>query len=460
MRYHEWVNQFDCSITREHLGKFERWHRVPAKRCIRLRRRRRERHHSFMVPPELQRSLLGQETGATFTEPTSYSNFQCIGAACEDTCCEGWGVFVDKMTFQKYQTCSDSQLGAKLKELVTIKPVGNDLMYATIQSPGGRCSFLAEGLCSIQKRLGEDYLGHTCATYPRVVNTLGNSRERSLDLSCPEAARLMLLDPKPMQFSSVAAEPISGIRQLVISLLRNRAYPVSRRLILVGLACSRWSELESSWASDEARDEFLQNFATAVSGKRYDAHFEGCVTNPVTQLRTVLDLMVARLRMDYTSPRYRDLCAEFADGLQLKKGANWEEVGSRYSEAYRTYYAPFMKTHEHMLEHYLVAYAFKTMFPFGSLPVNRILGLDKSTNMFVAQYMLMASYFSIAKAVMLGLAARHKSEFCADHVVRAIQSISRTLEHCEPYPLVVLEVLSRRGICDCNGMAVLTQEML
>ena len=206
-----------------------------------------------MVPSELPLFLPVQETGATSTQPTFYSSFQCIGAACEDTCCEGWGVFVDKVTFQKYQTCSDSELGAKLKELVTIKPAGNDLMYATILSPAGRCSFLADGLCSIQKRLGENFLGHTCATYPRVVNTLGDRRERSLDLSCPEAARLVLLDPKPMKFNYVAEEPISGVRQLVLSLLQNRGYPVSRRLILVGLACNGWSELESSLASEEAR---------------------------------------------------------------------------------------------------------------------------------------------------------------------------------------------------------------
>jgi lysine-N-methylase len=411
------------------------------------------------VLSELPLFLPGQETGETFTQPTSYRSFQCIGAACEDTCCEGWGVFVDKTTFQKYQTCLDSELGAKLKELITIKPAGNDLMYATILSPAGRCSFLDGGFCSIQKRLGEDYLGHTCATYPRVVNTPGDRLERSLDLSCPEAARLVLLDPKPMEFSSVAEEPMTGVRKLFISLLQNRGYPVSRRLILVGLACGRWSELESSFASQQARVEFLQDFAAAVSGRRFDAYLEACVADPATQLKTVLDLMVARLRMDYTSPRYRDLCGEFAEGLQLKAGATWEEIGSRYSEAYHSYYAPFMRTHEHMLEHYLVAYAFKTMFPFGSPPVNRILDLEKSIGRIVKQYLLMASYFSIAKAVMIGLAARHKSGFSPEHVIRSIQSISKTMEHCEPYPLRVLEVLARRGIIDCVGMAVLTQNL-
>ena len=414
---------------------------------------------SLMVPSELPLFLLGQEAEESSTQPTSYSSFHCIGAACEDTCCAGWGISIDKTTFQKYQGCSDSELGAKLKELVTIKAAANDLMYATILSPDGRCSFLADGLCSIQKRLGEDYLGHTCATYPRVVNTLGDRRERSLDLSCPEAARLVLLDPKPMEFSSVVEEPIGGIRRLVISLLQNRSYPVFKRLALVGFICSQWSELESSAATDGAKVEILQDFALAVERRQYDGYLEECLGDPAGQLSTVLDLMTARLRLDYTSPRYRDVCREFADGLQLKSGATWEDAGSRYSDAHRSYYAPFMETHEYMLEHYLVAYAFKTLFPFGLPSVNRILDLDKSPNRFVNQYLLMASYFSVARAVMVGLAARHKSGFSPEHVVRCIQSISKTLEHCEPYPLRVLEILGSRGIKDYTRMAVLTQEV-
>jgi lysine-N-methylase len=166
---------------------------------------------------------------------------------------------------------------------------------------------------------------------------------------------------------------------------------------------------------------------------------------------------VARLRLDYTSPRYIDLYREFVDGLQLKAGATREELGWRYSEAYHSYYAPFMKRHEYMLEHYLVAYAFKTMFPFGSPSVNRVLNLERAESTFVAQYMLMASYFSVAKAVMIGLAGQHKAGFSAEHVVRSIQSISKTLEHCETYPPRLLEILASKGIRNSSGMAVLTQ---
>ena len=413
---------------------------------------------SLMVSQEL---ALSQDKEEVFTQPRYYERFRCIGAACEDTCCQGWGVFVDKATYQKYQICGDSELSAKLKELVTIRPAGSDLLYASISSPGGRCSFLTGGLCSIQKRLGDEYLGHVCATYPRVLNTSGNRRERSLDLSCPEAARLALLDPARMDFGATAEETIDGVRKLILSLLQNRAYAVFKRLILVGMVCGEWRTLEGSSASPEGKARFLEDFATAVSGKQYDAYLASCVADPVTQLSTVLDLMVARLRMDYTSPRYRSICREFADGLGLKSGAvDWEEVGARYFDAYHGYYVPFFETHEYVLEHYLVAYAFKTRFPFGAPPVNRILDLERSVDPFVAQYLLLAAYFSVVKAVMIGLAAFHKGEFSAEHVVRAIQSISKTLEHCEPYPLRVIEVLGRNGIRDCVGMSLLAADVV
>jgi hypothetical protein len=67
------------------------------------------------VPQALPLFPLGPETGEAFIQPAFYSSFRCIGAACEDTCCEGWAVFVDKTTYHKYQTCSDSELSPKLK---------------------------------------------------------------------------------------------------------------------------------------------------------------------------------------------------------------------------------------------------------------------------------------------------------------------------------------------------------
>src|SRR5208282_1770811 len=98
--------------------------------------------------------------------------------------------------------------GPRLRELVTINAASSsDDNYARIAQSGYGCPFLAEGWCSIQKKLGEAFLPMTCATYPRLVNVVDDVMQRSLDLSCPEAARIVLLDPDPMQFDEDESHP-------------------------------------------------------------------------------------------------------------------------------------------------------------------------------------------------------------------------------------------------------------
>lgn len=49
--------------------------------------------------------------------PKYYNDFACIGAKCEDTCCAGWKVSVDKATFHKYRNIGKSELKNELKKI-------------------------------------------------------------------------------------------------------------------------------------------------------------------------------------------------------------------------------------------------------------------------------------------------------------------------------------------------------
>ena len=134
-------------------------------------------------------------------QPRHYESFHCLGADCEDTCCNGWRVMIDRHTYDLYQNCSNPELKPSLTSLITINSSStNDDDYASITPNGTECPFLSDGLCSVQQKLGEDYLSKLCATYPRVMNVVDGVLERSLEVSCPEAARLALLDPNPMEF--------------------------------------------------------------------------------------------------------------------------------------------------------------------------------------------------------------------------------------------------------------------
>ena len=59
----------------------------------------------------------------------------------------------------------------------------------------GRCPmWRQDGLCRIQAELGHDALCDTCRNFPRIRHDYGDFVELGLELSCPEAARLILGD--------------------------------------------------------------------------------------------------------------------------------------------------------------------------------------------------------------------------------------------------------------------------
>ena len=208
-------------------------------------------------------------------QPRSYHAFRCIGADCEDTCCIGWNVNVDKATYELYQRCEDPQLATALHELVTINS-GNptDNNYARIKLSTPACPFLSEGLCSIQKKLGEEYLSMMCSAYPRNMNVVDDVLHRSLDLSCPEAARIVLLDPNPMQFDedegpahdprlgrspAVSATPyFREIRGFVIWLLQHRADPLWNRLVTLGALCDELHEMALKGSTSQTDEVFAK----------------------------------------------------------------------------------------------------------------------------------------------------------------------------------------------------------
>jgi lysine-N-methylase len=415
-------------------------------------------------------------------QPRSYSAFRCIGADCEDTCCIGWGVNVDRSTYEAYQRCDDPDLSAPLHQLVTINARNSsDDNYARISLSGAGCPFLSEGLCSIQKKLGEQYLSKMCAAYPRVMSVVDDVLYRSLHLSCPEAARIVLLDPSPMQFDAephqqdgsrsgnlavintgsptYTAKPYQyfwEIRCLVISILQTRAYALWQRLVILGWLCDRLDKIACESRPDET-PEVLEEYRDAITRGGFDGSLGQLQPRPAAQFETCVELIVGRIGSDYTSPRFLNRYKEFISGLEWTTESTMEDIARRYTAAYSQYYEPFMSQHEHMLENYLVNYAHGSLFPLGPQESTQNLGLAQVVNSISRHYMLMASYYAIIKAVLIGMAGFHRTEFGADHVVTLVQSCAKTFGHSVAFPARAFEILADHGIENCGGMALLIQ---
>ena len=122
--------------------------------------------------------------------PSYYKQFRCVAGACPDSCCHQWQVQVDEASAERYRALAG--------------PLGDDLRAAMVSEDGvtvmrnvdDRCPmWRRDGLCRIQAELGEAALCDVCRDFPRLRQDYGDFVELGLEMSCPEAARIMLTTP-------------------------------------------------------------------------------------------------------------------------------------------------------------------------------------------------------------------------------------------------------------------------
>ncbi len=124
------------------------------------------------------------------SRPAYYDRFRCLASACPDSCCQEWSVQVDEEALALYRRLP-GPLGERLRSVLTRED--GETVFAV---ENGRCPmWRGDGLCRIQAELGERALCRVCREFPRIRHDFGDFAELQLELSCPEAARLILLSP-------------------------------------------------------------------------------------------------------------------------------------------------------------------------------------------------------------------------------------------------------------------------
>ncbi len=205
----------------------------------------------------------------------------------------------------------------------------------------------------------------------------------------------------------------------------------------------------------------IQKYIDGLNGGVLDDLLAKCSAHPaVAQLEAVLELIVARISTDSSPRRFLECYREFMSGIQWTSKSTMDEIGSRYAEARSQHYVPFMSRHEHILEHYLVNYAHKTLFPFGLPESNQRLSDDRVPSPIVAQYMLMIAQYAITRTLLIGMAGFHRSDFGVDHAIKLIQSCAKTFEHSTTYPGQVIRMLADKTMTTPTSLCVLTHENL
>ena len=174
-------------------------------------------------------------------KPDFYDAFRCLAGSCPDSCCKEWQIAVDPESADRYLTLPGA-LGERLRRVLCCE----EGEYAfTLES--GRCPMWQKnGLCAIQSELGENALCHTCREFPRLRHDYGDFAELGLELSCPEAARLMLSTPcwgyvtcqlpggEEPEYDREAMDVLLKTREKALSLLEeNRPVPEIFTLFLL-----------------------------------------------------------------------------------------------------------------------------------------------------------------------------------------------------------------------------------
>ncbi len=400
--------------------------------------------------------------------PQYMNRFQCIGSACEDSCCIGWRVTIDEETYKKYRKVSAAELRMDLDKKVTrnrSNPSAEN--YAKIKMENNaKCPFLTEAsLCRLQLELGEDHLSVTCSTYPRIFNTVNGILEKSSTVSCPEVVRMALLNPEKMEFDfikeavvkmgqgkTIDAHDISMARKpqkyfwelriFTIDTLQRREYRLWERLIVLGLFYKKLDEYVAQQQADKI-PELIASYTNMIDEGRFKDDLATIPLQTGIQMELLKELADQRVVQGVSSERYFQCLGECLHGMQYTAEATPEEIARCYNQAYQDYYSPFMDEHEYILENYLVNYVFKNLYPFTG---------EKEL---FENYVMLIVHYAMIKMHLIGMAGYHQEQFGMDQIIKLIQSFAKTIEHNNPFVKQIHELLKSNGFTSMAYMAIL-----
>lgn len=323
-------------------------------------------------------------------QPEYMKNFHCIGPACEDSCCIGWRIDLDKQTYLKYKKINNLELKPIFEKAVNRKHnQKSDESYGKIKMESdGRCPFLDEKmLCKIHRNLGEEYLSDTCALYPRYLRKVDGKFERSATMSCPEIARLGLLNPDGIAFEHIEEDVDAriklhsnfdteghlyinksgdrrwnigtiwdteghlyinkpqryfwDIRIFSLSLLQNRNYNLGERLIILGIV---YEKIEALYLEERLNDLplMLETMNSIIESGSFKEEIEKVPTNTQIQMRLAKEMTDKKVLQGVTSQRYLDCLKETLIGIRYIEGEQLENILAKYDENYKEYLSPYL----------------------------------------------------------------------------------------------------------------------
>jgi lysine-N-methylase len=377
-------------------------------------------------------------------------------------------MYVDKAAYKKYR--ATPLLRQAAGQHIEVNPdAANTFQYARMKFPAdGRCPFLAnDNLCSIQKEHGSEFLSKTCARYPRALVHFDGKMQRALYLSCPEAARMVLLNPQllpsldepryqqfTLEESNQGSSPapkllIRQLRAFALELLQDETYPLWQRMFVLGIVCRRAHELTIAQPTAHV-GPLLAQYATMLREGSLRSHLDNIPARPALQLDLVLQLIRLRFELEPPPDSFASSVADLLQAIGHSLTAPLSEVAQRYHQAYLHWYPPFAQRSPHFLQNYLINYLFRTGFPFVVVPDQLQPSADP-----LSSYPLLALHYRFLHSLLIGAAARYRNSFPDAHAIRVVHAFARAVEHNPRFFAVLLQFARSAELQQSDGMAVL-----
>jgi len=373
------------------------------------------------------------------SQPLYFKRFMCTCDKCVYNCCRhNWQINIDKNTYDKYKKLKNN-VGKEFLDKINV--VSKDPFTAIIvTNSDGSCHFLDEkGFCSIQLKLGYDYLSRTCRIHPRSISYIDGVFETFLELSCEEAVRVVMFDEEPIRFEEAVLEPdgsgniipnrmltagkytsvknavelFSKLRITSAEIVQSRKYPLRVRMLLLCILIEQINQLflaKQDYEAFKAADDSLVLIGTGV----YDSIAEQMPNGIDIDFALTLDILGDISKKD--DKRFEGILEQSLAGHGISNDSF--ELPALFVDGYREAYKRFFADKEFIFEKYIVNHILMEGFPFN---------YGKESGVMANFADLLAKY-NLIEFLLVGL-CRYHGKFDEWNVINCVSSFARCYDH-------------------------------
>lgn len=298
--------------------------------------------------------------------PHYYDMFSCTGSKCPDTCCIGWMIEIDDVSYERFMKM-EGEWGENIRKNIVTREDGH--FFALNED--GRCAFLnKDNLCEMVIKLGDKSLCSLCDNYPRIGEEFGSLREMGLSLACPEVSKLVLSSDKPIRFgewnkdeevigTDYTKDPLflmlSDARDILFGILQNRRLKISERMTLYLMFAA---QLQNAVDNEE-----YENIETIAGKFSSDEYISKCLSSVEKYEMSdtkeyVSNLLSFITGLENINSRWIKMLSDTVEWVQTSDEESFEALHNEFDTMYKNDSYVF----EHLMVYYVYRYFLKMIF--------------------------------------------------------------------------------------------------